>query len=167
MQKKKHTYSYWDIPPAITTLIFSLGVIFFIAPYLPGQDFGIFKIPQFSPDIIKVLKIIGPIFLSILIAGFIPIWSERAPHQLDTKVPVSEIDKHSEKPSAIPTAEKREKLEEPISKRSKAKLAIGNYVYVRLFGDLIGTAFWDKDINLGSFQYEKSFFRKKNRTFSE
>lgn len=134
MQKKKHTYSYLDIPPAIITLIFSLGVIFFIAPYLPGQDFGIFKIPQFPPDIIKVLKIIGPIFLSILIIGFIPFWTERTPHQPETKF--------------------------PNSKRSKASFAEGNYVYVQLFGNLIGTAFWDKDINLGSFQYERSFLKK-------
>lgn len=51
-----------------------LSLIFTLAPYASGIDFGIFKIPDLSEKSKKILKYVGPCFLLLTLACFLPLW---------------------------------------------------------------------------------------------
>jgi peptidoglycan hydrolase-like protein with peptidoglycan-binding domain len=42
---------------------------------LAGSDFGIFKIPVYSPQAKNFLKIVGPFVFLLCVCAFLPIWS--------------------------------------------------------------------------------------------
>lgn len=58
-------------PFGIVLLIFSF--ILLLSPYFSGADFGIFKVPLFTPLTKKWLKLIGPIIFFLCVFSFLPI----------------------------------------------------------------------------------------------
>jgi hypothetical protein len=65
-------------PFGLTLLLLSL--ILFLSPYLSGADFGIFKIPQFSPQVKNWFKVIGPIIFILMILCYLPIIAINSPN---------------------------------------------------------------------------------------
>ena len=70
------TYNYLGLPDALGTGAVVLALIFALAPYTAGSDFGILKVPTFSEGAQKRLKIAGPILLAMALALFLPLWAK-------------------------------------------------------------------------------------------
>jgi len=66
------------LPIQIGILIFTLGLIFALAPYFGGSDFGLFKVPSFGPKMVKVLKRYGWLVPLLAIILFLPLWARAA-----------------------------------------------------------------------------------------
>lgn len=61
------------LPQEFGVVLLVLALIFALAPYLSGTDFGIFKIPPFSARARRRLKIIGPPLFTVLVVLFVPL----------------------------------------------------------------------------------------------
>lgn len=70
----RNFYTLLELPPQIVATTFGVALILCLSPYFAGGDFGILKVPDFVPQIRRRLKIIGPLVLAIVLAGFIPIF---------------------------------------------------------------------------------------------
>ncbi len=64
------------IPDQFVLLLITFGFILLLAPYFSGFDFGIFKIPEFSPQTKARLRILGPVFFLLFLGLNIPLISE-------------------------------------------------------------------------------------------
>lgn len=60
------------LPENFAVVLLTFSFILALAPYFSGADFGLFKIPQFTADARKKLKIIGPIVFLALVILFVP-----------------------------------------------------------------------------------------------
>jgi tetratricopeptide (TPR) repeat protein len=79
LQDKINVIKFLGIPDAFAVVVLTFIFILCLAPYFSGDDFGLFKIPQFTEVARKRLKIIGPIvFLSLVALLFIPMISLRS-----------------------------------------------------------------------------------------
>ena len=79
----------YDIPHTIFNITFIMSIIFFLAPYLPGSDFGIFKIPDFTTNLTYILYFLGPITFMLHLFFLIPLW--KAIESVDEKRTVEPI----------------------------------------------------------------------------
>ena len=68
------TYHTFGIPDSITGTIVTLCIALTLAPYAAGMDFGVIKVPTFSPAARRRLKFAGPLLLILAIGGFVPTW---------------------------------------------------------------------------------------------
>ncbi len=76
----KNIFGMLGLPEAFGVIVLVLMLILFLAPYTTGKDFGIFKIPEFSSNTQRRLKLWGPItlflgFLLFIPLPFFPRWS--------------------------------------------------------------------------------------------
>lgn len=69
------TYQSLGIPDPVSATFVALFIILTLSSWAAGQDFGIFKIPNFNNTTKKRLKIIGPLLLTFSLLAFIPFWS--------------------------------------------------------------------------------------------
>jgi hypothetical protein len=60
------------LPQPFGVTLLGLGLIFALAPYIGGSDFGLFKIPTFSEEVRRRLRRIGPVTLVAAIAMHVP-----------------------------------------------------------------------------------------------
>src|SRR5712692_5480495 len=75
----KSPYQLLGIPDSVAWLCVGVALIFALAPYLAGLDFGIFKIPTFDDRGKRRLKWIGPILIILSMVLFIPLESLKPP----------------------------------------------------------------------------------------
>ncbi len=73
MTDRKSLFKLSELPEPFGITVLILLLIFALAPYFSGADFGIFKIPVFTEQAKKWLKIIGPILLIACITIFLPL----------------------------------------------------------------------------------------------
>ena len=73
MEERASIIRLLGLPESFTVVLLIFSFILVLAPYFAGGDFGLFKIPQFTDNSRKKLRIIGPIVLLVLISLFVPI----------------------------------------------------------------------------------------------
>ncbi len=75
------TYDQLGLPEplAIAFTLASLALV--LTPYLPGADFGLFRVPRLEHSVARRLKILGPVLLGLCVVGFVPMWSGDAPRE--------------------------------------------------------------------------------------
>jgi beta-xylosidase-like protein len=61
------------LPDSFGVVLLVFSFILVLSPYFSGADFGVFKIPLFTPIAKRWLKIIGPVAFGICILSFLPI----------------------------------------------------------------------------------------------
>lgn len=62
------------LPVPFGVVLLSFSFILLLAPYFSGADFGLFKIPDFTLQAKKVLKIIGPVLFLLCVLSFVPLF---------------------------------------------------------------------------------------------
>lgn len=67
------------LPDSFTGILLVLSLVFLLSPYLAGADFGFFKVPTFSSNANKRLKIAGPFILLCVLSCFVPFLPKGAP----------------------------------------------------------------------------------------
>lgn len=75
LEDKVSTIKLVGLPETFAVVLLTFSFVLLLAPYFSGADFGLFKIPQFTDQARKKLKIIGPLlFLAsgLLFAPLIP-----------------------------------------------------------------------------------------------
>lgn len=65
-----------DLPPEIGILLFTVALVCALAPYFPGLDFGVFKVPEFGTAKTNFLKRYGWLVPLLAIALFLPLWPQ-------------------------------------------------------------------------------------------
>lgn len=90
MEDKISIIKLTGLPDIFVGLLLILSLIFVLAPYFPGKDFGPIKIPMFTPSAQKRLKIIGPIIFLGLVTLFLPLIN---PHSSGTSSVKPDSDK--------------------------------------------------------------------------
>jgi hypothetical protein len=73
------------LPEKFGEILLVLCLILFLSPYFSGSDFGILKIPNFSPGIVGALRIFGPIALVSGILLYLPTWKEPVKINVDNR----------------------------------------------------------------------------------
>ena len=68
------TYQVLAWPNEIAATLFVLSLIFTLAPYASGSDFGIFKIPELRDRSKRILRYVGPACLALTLVAFFPLW---------------------------------------------------------------------------------------------
>ncbi|HST20134.1 MAG TPA: tetratricopeptide repeat protein [Blastocatellia bacterium] len=76
------------LPEAFAVVLLILSLIIALAPYLPGKDFGVIKIPEFTLNTQNRLKVIGPIIFLVSLVLFLPLMTVPVP------VPPSNINRN-------------------------------------------------------------------------
>ena len=71
------------LPEAFAVVLLILSLILALAPYLPGKDFGIIKIPDFTPNTQNKLKLTGPIIFLVSLMLFLPLMTSRVTPPID------------------------------------------------------------------------------------
>jgi hypothetical protein len=61
------------IPKEFGITLLVVALIFVVAPYLAGTDFGILKVPTFPPPTKKRLRVTGPFFMLVIVALHLPL----------------------------------------------------------------------------------------------
>src|SRR5437016_10021299 len=69
------TYEILGISKEFVVILLLLSLIFTMAPYAAGKNFGIFNIPPFEPTALRRLKALGPLLFLFFLALAIPLWS--------------------------------------------------------------------------------------------
>ncbi len=91
-------FSLLKLPDTVNVLLI-FAFILLISPYLSGSDFGIFKIPSFSANLLQLLRIAGPIIFVVTLILFLPLWrkplDKESMLQLDDfiSLPIADKDK--------------------------------------------------------------------------
>lgn len=67
------------LPPPFGITLLGLGLILTLSPYLGGADFGLFKVPTFSPGSQNRLRIFGPLALIAAISLHVPGFLKTSP----------------------------------------------------------------------------------------
>jgi len=80
---RRSTLKVLGLPDSFGQTILVLSLIFALAPYIPGADFGIFKIPfgNVDPFIIRLLRYLGPALFGFAILLHLPVWSPEGKRQ--------------------------------------------------------------------------------------
>ena len=73
------TYGVLGLPDSLAITFVLVVLALSLAPYLPGKDFGVFKVPKFGKKVTSVLKFVGPGLFILSLGGFFPIWRAAAP----------------------------------------------------------------------------------------
>lgn len=76
---KTSVFEWSTLPTPFGVVLLILALIFLLSPYFSGADFGVFKIPIFTPAAKRWLKVIGPIVFCLCVAIFLPIISKQQP----------------------------------------------------------------------------------------
>lgn len=95
MEDKTSIIKWMGLPEPFAIVLLILSLIFALAPYLPGKDFGVLKIPQFTPSTRKILKIIGPIVFLTSVMLFVPLIAQSTPPPKDVHDQVQLHIKHA------------------------------------------------------------------------
>lgn len=66
MSAKDNILQLLGLPSESGILLFILSLIFTLAPYLAGNDFGVIKIPNFDDSLKRKFKFIGPLSLLLV-----------------------------------------------------------------------------------------------------
>lgn len=66
------------LPPNFGYVLLLFTLILFVAPYIFGADFGVFKIPKFPDSSRQILKVVGPITFIVAILLHVPFWGVSA-----------------------------------------------------------------------------------------
>jgi hypothetical protein len=74
MMDKSSLFKILGWPESFTVVLLIFTFILLLAPYFSGADFGVFKIPTFTPSAKRWLKFIGPFLFIICASSFIPIF---------------------------------------------------------------------------------------------
>jgi len=82
------------LPSALGASLLLFALILSVAPWLPGADFGIFKIPDFADSVKRCLRILGPVIFILAILFHLPIF----PGHTTTKA--TDEPSHRAKPNA-------------------------------------------------------------------
>ncbi len=61
------------LPQPFGVTLLGLGLIVTLAPYIGGSDFGLFKVPAFSPNVHGRLRVLGPLLLFGAVALHMPL----------------------------------------------------------------------------------------------
>jgi hypothetical protein len=75
---RQSVYKLVGLPEQFGVVLLTLGLVLTISPYLANSDFGVFKVPDFPPDTRGILKVLGPLFLLLMAALFLPVWKSNA-----------------------------------------------------------------------------------------
>jgi hypothetical protein len=67
------------LPQPFGATLLALALILALAPYLGGADFGLLKVPTFSPDTQRGLRVIGPVALAAAVGLHVPFLSTADP----------------------------------------------------------------------------------------
>jgi hypothetical protein len=70
---RQNLFKILGLPDHFGVILLIFTLILLIAPYFPGLDFGIFKVPKISPKIAQTLKFIAPILFLASIFMYLPI----------------------------------------------------------------------------------------------
>lgn len=89
---KKSIFEIIGLPNPFGVLLLSFLFILLLAPYLSGSDFGLFKVPVFSEEAKKWLKIIGPALFLIGVLSFVPLLETGKAGTTDYGVRVTDAD---------------------------------------------------------------------------
>lgn len=73
MPDQSSVFELIRLPAAFQGLILSFFFILLLAPYFSGANFGIFRIPEFTPNARRRLKLAGPFLFTGVLAGFVPV----------------------------------------------------------------------------------------------
>src|ERR1051325_9626663 len=74
---KISVFKLLEWPDAFGVLLLSFSFILLLSPYFSGADFGLFKIPIFTKEAKKWLRIVGPILCLAVAFSFVPIISKK------------------------------------------------------------------------------------------
>ena len=72
MRERISLFVMSGLPESFGYLCLSVSLVLLLSPYLAGADFGIIKIPSFSPRTSKRLKTFAPFVFVLVAALFIP-----------------------------------------------------------------------------------------------
>lgn len=89
------------LPGAFGVTLLVVSLILVLAPYFAGLDFGVIKIPDFSPEWRRRLKWFGPFTLVFIILIHIPFYTQIAKPVSETPIKTD----HSSNPNGTPPAE--------------------------------------------------------------
>lgn len=73
MSDRISIFKLGGLPEAFATVLLLVALIFFLAPYFAGADFGVLKVPGFTERAKKRLKLIGPLLLVSCVSFFVPV----------------------------------------------------------------------------------------------
>ena len=73
MVDKISLFKLSELPDSFGVVILVFSFILLLAPYFSGADFGIFRVPIFTPLAKTWLKIIGPVLFGVCVISFLPI----------------------------------------------------------------------------------------------
>jgi len=62
------------LPDSFGAVLLGFSFILLLAPYFSGADFGLFKIPIFSTEAKRWLKVVGPILFISCVLSFAPLF---------------------------------------------------------------------------------------------
>lgn len=75
MNEKESILSFLNLPDQFGFILFIIALVLSLAPYFPGTDFVIIKIPNFKKYTKKILIIVGPISFVVVLILHIPLVS--------------------------------------------------------------------------------------------
>jgi hypothetical protein len=61
------------VPDGLGLTLFLIALSLAMAPYWPGADFGVFRIPEFSPAWRRRLRVVGPMVLLVVVVAHVPV----------------------------------------------------------------------------------------------
>jgi hypothetical protein len=85
--------NFLGLPDSFNSVLLVFAFVLLLSPYFSGMDFGLFKIPRFTPTAKKRLQYIGPALFIISALLFIPIIPNPKTPQIDPTVMVTSATK--------------------------------------------------------------------------
>lgn len=67
-------YRVLGIPDKVAIFLLVVALALALAPYLPGSDFGVLKVPALEREIQEILRWVGPLFFALVVLLFLPLW---------------------------------------------------------------------------------------------
>lgn len=74
---RRSTLQLLGLPDSVGALFLTAAVVLLLSPYLAGSDFGVFKIPAFPQETVRILRFVGPPLFLLLFCSFLPVWKQR------------------------------------------------------------------------------------------
>lgn len=117
------------MPGAFGATLLLLGLILTLAPYFSGQDFGVIKIPDFSPEWRRKLKGIGPIVFVLMIGIHIPFLTPNATQESGTETKQTDSLHQTQKKIPEGQTQQYDELDETLGQNKVEAEIVGKVKY--------------------------------------
>lgn len=90
MVERVSLFKLSGLPDAFGVILLVFSFILCLSPYFSGADFGVFKIPLFTPTAKRWLRILGPVIFILVVLFYLPLW-QTTPAQVSNPAAAAEV----------------------------------------------------------------------------